>query len=129
MEALKDIKGWETIPDNSFDQLLLTLGGVALGVVLIIALIIWLRRPQRKRRKITPEMWAKEQLSRLNFDDTKEAVYTFSEAIQILAPEHPQIEPMLQQLEKYKYKREVPPLTPEDRQAMQTMIEEITHDQ
>ncbi len=127
MEELKDIKGLVEVPDSSFTDLMMLIGAGVLVLVLLIALVLWLKKPKRRRHRATPEEIAKAQLQAINFEDTKESVYTFSEATQILAPEHQGLRDLLQRLEQYKYQREVPPLSEEDREKMKQIIEEITH--
>ena len=124
MQGLKDIKPWVEVPDHSLLYLLLLLG----GVVLLLALLWWfLRTPKRRRRRRpTRKELAKQSLENLDFSDTKEAVYTFSEAIQeLLSPkEHRHLKELLARLEIYKYKKKVPTLSQEDKEAMQTLIKE-----
>ena len=127
MEALKDIKGFVEVPDDSFFYLMLTLGGVALVVVTLVLLFLWLRKPKRRSRRLTPEQLAKMALKTLDFSDTKEAVYNFSEHAQRLNSEHPALLELLPKLEVYKFRREVPTLTKEDEESMRRIVKELTH--
>jgi muconolactone delta-isomerase len=125
MEELKDIKGFVPVPDDSFFHLMLLIG--VIGLLLLIGSLLWwwYRQPKRRRRQQSPQERAKEQLKRLNFKDTKSAVYGFSEYAQILSPDNEKLKTLLERLEIYKYKREVPPLSSHDKEAMQRIIKEL----
>jgi hypothetical protein len=101
-----------------------------IGLLVVgIGLYVWLKKPRRKRRKKrSKEMLAREGLKALDFNDTKRAVYDFSEHMQTLLPQSHQaaFEKLLERLEIYKYKKNIPPLSQEDKEAMQKMIKEVT---
>ena len=126
MEELKDIKGFVEVPDDSFFYLMMTLGGVTLLLIAVGLLVGWLRKPKRRARGLTPEQLAKMALQTLDFSDTKEAVYGFSEHAQCLNPDHPELVTLLPKLERYKFQREVPELTQEDIESMRRIIKELT---
>jgi len=128
MEKLRDIKGIVEVPDTSLWWLI----GTAAAFILALLLLLWLYRtyfmPRRRRRRKSPEQIAAENLRAIDYGDTKEAVYTFSENMKLLADLKgpiPGLHEMLERLEKYKYKREVPPLSKEDKNRMQKMIKEV----
>ncbi len=127
MEELKDIKGLVEVPDSSFADLMMLMGAGVMVILLLVAIMLWLKKPKRRRQRATPAEIAKAQLQAINFEDTKESVYAFSEATQILDPEHQGIKQLLEQLEQYKYQREIPPLSEEDKKTMKKIIKEITH--
>ena len=127
MEELRDIKGFVEVPDESFFYSVLMM--FFLGILL--AFFAWLysrwREPKRRKRRLSAKELAKLRLSEIDFIDTKEAVYTFSEAGQVLSPEHPALLSLLSQLEQYKFKKEVPELSEEDKREMKRIIKELTH--
>ncbi len=127
MEELKDIKGLVEVPDDSLIYLIMTIGGIVLALVLIVVLIRWQQRPKRRRQHLSPQERAKAVLNAIDFKDTKESVYAFSEASQILNPNHEGLKGLLKRLERYKYQPQVPPLDAQDKTTMQTMIKELTH--
>jgi len=126
MEELKDIKGLVDVPDDSLMHLLLSLGGGVLLIVLLLGLLWWRRKPKRRRQRISPQERAKAQLQAIDFADTKESVYAFSEATQQLNPHHQGLQELLKELEQYKYQREVPRLSEEHKASMKKIIKEIT---
>jgi len=126
MEELKDIKGFVAVPDDSFFHLMLIVGGVVVLLLLIALFWWWNQKPKRRRRRLSPQAIAREQLQLLDFEDTKGAVYGFSEHAQLLAPDDPKLQELLKKLEIYKYKKEVPTLSQEDKAAMQRIIKELS---
>ncbi len=126
MEELKDIKGFVEVPDESFFYFMLTAISIVVLVALLVWLALWLRKPKRKSKRLTPKELAKLELQKIDFSDTKEAVYHFSENAQIISPEHPALLDLLPKLETYKFKKEVPELSSEDIEKMKTVIKELT---
>ena len=127
MKELKDIKGIVTVPDDSFLQLMLTLGGGLLLILILVGVFLWLKKPKRRRQRPTPQILAREQLKTIDFKDTKQSLYAFSEATQVLIPEDERLQPLLDKLEPYKYRREVPPLEPQLKGSIERLIEELLH--
>jgi len=124
MQGLKDIKPLMTVPDHSLLMLLSLIAGVLL---LALGLYFWLKKPARKRRRrLSKREQAVENLKALDFSDTKEAVYDFSENMHVLTDENDNeaFHKLLEKLEVYKYKKEVPPLSESDKQEMIKMIKE-----
>ena len=124
MQGLKDIKPLMTVPDHSLLMLLFLIAGVLL---LALGLYFRLKKPARKRRRrLSKREQAVENLKALDFSDTKEAVYDFSENMHVLTDENGNeaFHKLLEKLEVYKYKKEVPPLSESDKQEMIKMIKE-----
>ena len=126
MEELKDIKGFVEVPDESFFYFMLTAISIVVLIALLVWLALWLRKPKRKSKRLTPKELAKLELQKIDFSDTKEAVYSFSENGQIISPEHPALLDLLPKLEIYKFKKEVPELSSEDIDKMKSVIKELT---
>lgn len=126
MEDLKDIKGgFVEPPDASFLYLMLTIFGTVALLIGLFFLFKWLSKPKRKRKRLTAKERAIVNLKEMSFDNTKEAVYTFSENIQIVAS-NDEVKNFLEELEKYKFRKEVPTLSDDDREKMKKFIEEFT---
>jgi len=128
LQKLKDIKPPVEVPDHSLWLLL----GIAAVVILAAALFgVWYFRrvPKRRKRGADPAEIAKSKLKKLDFTDAKGAVYTFDEWFPVLAKESEELkrefEEIQKRLERYKYKREVPPLSEEDREAIRNMIGKV----
>ena len=124
MQGLKDIKPLMTVPDNSLFILISLIVGV---LVIVLGLYFWLKKPTRKRRRrLSKREQAAENLKALDFSDTKEAVYDFSENMHVLTDENENeaFHRLLDKLEVYKYKKEVPALSESDKQEMIKMIKE-----
>jgi len=127
MQGLKDIKPLMSVPDHSLLMLIFLI--VAL-VVIMLGLYFWLKRPARKRRRrLSKREQAAENLKALDFSNTKETVYDFSENMHVLTneSENEAFHRLLGKLEIYKYKKEVPPLNESDKQEMIKMIKEHTN--
>ena len=127
MEGLKDIKGFVEVPDQSFFYFILTLSGATFLLLMFIFLFFWYRRPKRKRKRLSLKEEAIINLKAIDFSDTKEAVYSFSENTQLIVNEDEKLKNLLKKLEEYKYKKEVPTLSSEDKELMQKFIKELTH--
>ncbi len=126
MEELKDIKGFVEVPDESFFYFMLSIGLALVFIAFLVWLVLWLRKPKRKSKRLSPKELAKLELQKIDFSDTKEAVYSFSENAQIISPEHPALLDLLPKLEMYKFKKEVPELSSEDKEKMKSIIKELT---
>ena len=126
MEELRDIKGFVEVPDESFFYLILSGFAVGLLLALLVWLVLWLRKPKRKSKRLSPKELAKLELQKIEFSDTKEAVYSFSENAQVISPKHPALLDLLPKLEGYKFKKEVPELTSEDIENMKSIIKELS---
>ena len=128
LHSLKDIKPPVEVPDHSLWLLLAMVSAVVVAVAL---LGVWYVRrvPKRRKRGVDPIETAKSKLKRLDFTDAKGAVYTFDEYFPVLAKESEELkrefEELQKRLERYKYKREVPPLEREDIEAIRGMIEKV----
>ena len=126
MEELRDIKGFVEVPDESFFYLMLSFFALGLLLSFLGWLYVWLRKPKRRSKKLSAKALAKLELHKIDFSDTKEAVYAFSENAQIVSPEHPELLSLLPTLEAYKFKKEVPQLSDEDKKMMQSIIKELS---
>jgi len=125
MEELRDIKGFVEVPDESFFYLVLS--GFALGLILafLVWFVLWLRRSKRKSKRLSLKELAKLELKKIDFVESKETVYAFSENAQVVSPEHPALLDLLPKLEAYKFKKEVPELSSEDVEKMKSIIKEL----
>jgi flagellar biosynthesis/type III secretory pathway M-ring protein FliF/YscJ len=128
MEGLKDIKGFIEVPDQSFLYFMLTIAGVLLFIIGLVILVIWYKKPKRRRKRLTAKEQAIINLKAIDFLDTKEAVYDFSENVQKIVHEHEGVQALLEKLETYKYKKDVPSLSDEDKESMKALIKELTNE-
>jgi flagellar biosynthesis/type III secretory pathway M-ring protein FliF/YscJ len=124
---LRDIKDIVEIPDNSLFELLSLVGGVV--ALLIVGAILFLiyKKFKNRRRKPTKKELALEELKSIDFSNSKESAYKFSRYGYLWVDEHNRnrffnIE---RDLEKYKYKRDVPPLEDRVKEEMREFIEEL----
>lgn len=119
---LRDIKPIVAVPDHS---LWLFTGLMAAAVLLIILLVLLMVR--RRKQRIDPRRTeAMRRLAALDFGDTKKAVYDFSLLGHfVVTPDtRPGFESILQELEPYKFKKEVPALEEAVILRMQQFIKE-----
>jgi hypothetical protein len=124
---IRDIKPLLPIPDVS---IYLFIGLVAVGVLIFIALFIYLLRWWREHRKRDPRLDWLAALDRIDYDDPKKAAYAMTKYGRLLAEDKRRKEilsQLLPRLERYKYKKEVPPLDAETKRFMKLFIE-MTHD-
>ncbi len=127
IKELRDIKPLVDVPDHSLWLFALV---VFATLALIGGLIYYYKKPKRrKRRKATKRELAISRLKNLEFDDTKDTIYTFSKDIQFLANKEQlnKFKAFLDELELYKYKKDVPSISSEDRERMREIIKEITN--
>ena len=129
MQGLKDIKSIVEVHGYTPIYLIIT---VIVSLLIVAALLFmgyrYFKNKRRRKRKSKIEM-AKERLKNINFNDPKEAVYTFSEYANILAQnsleKKESLEPILKEIEIYKYKKEVPPLSNEAIKKMKQFIKAV----
>jgi len=126
MEELRDIKGFVEVPDESFFYLVLSAISLGLLLAFLVWFFLWLRKPKRRSKRLSAKELAKLELKKIDFSDTKEAVYSFSENAQIISPEYPALVSLLKRLEAYKFKKEVPTLSEEDKKMMKSIIKELS---
>jgi uncharacterized membrane protein YgaE (UPF0421/DUF939 family) len=124
VEELKDIKGIIEVPDYSLWILLSIIIGVIFSLVLII---YFFRKRKRRRKKLTLKQTAMKNLKEINFENTKNAVYTFSEDFQYFINDKNKesFENLQKELEIYKYKKQIDQLSEELKTSMKTLIREI----
>ena len=126
LAKLKDIKPPVNI-DTHLQELAIYAGAgfglllLAIAVVLIYLLIF---KKRRRRKRLSPQELALKALKELDYSNTKDAVYNFSVNAQKLANKEQQgeLQEILKSLEKYKYKKEVANLEPDDIDRMKEFI-------
>ena len=124
---IRDIKPLLPIPDIS---IYLFAGLIAVAVLVAGVLIYFGWRWWQRNRKTDPRIRWLEQLDRIDYNDPKKAAYVMTRYGRLLAEEKRQkeiLEQLLPRLERYKYKKEVPPLDEETKRYMKLFIE-MTHD-
>lgn len=125
MQGLKDIKGLVEVPDYSLWILL----SIVIFVIFLIILIIYLYKNKRRRRKkkLTFEQIARKNLKEINFSNTKNAVYTFSENFQYFINEENKeaFKKLQKELEAYKYKKDIDELPSKLEENIKELIKEI----
>ena len=126
LAKLKDIKPPVEVPDSSF---WLFLALIIAFLLLLLALFYWFKykKSSKRRRRFDPVLEAKEKLKRIDFTDSKMAVYTFDEYLPVLIGDDEEMlksfENLQKDLEKYKYKKDVPKLSEEDRLKIKNFID------
>lgn len=124
MQGLKDIKGLVEVPDYSLWILL----SIVIFVIFFIILIIYLYKNKRRRKKkLTFEQIARKNLKEIDFSNTKNTVYTFSENFQyFINEENKEVFKKLQkELEAYKYKKDIDELPSKLEENIKELIKEI----
>lgn len=125
MEQLRDIKGLVEVTDYSLYYLL---GLIALGLLIVLILGFYIYKRVYRKRAMTQQKLAKKLLKQLEIDDAKESAYAFSHLAQYAVDEtqRARLQELLDALEVYKYKKEVPQLDPALKKKMQTFIGEVS---
>jgi len=125
LAKLKDIKPPVEVPDSS---IWLFLALIIVFLVGLLALFYWFKykRGFKRRKRFDLKLKAKEKLKEIDFTDSKMAVYTFDEYLPVLIGDDQEMlqefENLQKDLEKYKYKKDVPKLDKKDIINMKTMI-------
>ncbi len=120
---IRDIKPLIPIPDISF---YLFAALVLSGVLVLSAAVIYLWRRWHRGRKIDPRLEWLERLERIDYSDAKRAAYLMTRYGRLLAEDKRRqeiMEQLLPRLQRYKYKKSVPPLDEETKRFMKLFIE------
>lgn len=121
MEKLRDIKDIVEVPDNSLWLLLC----IIVASLVIVAVLIYLYKNRRiRRKKPSKKQIARENLLSIDYSDTKNIAYTFSENFILFLDENnkKEFETLEQKLQEYKYKKEVQDLPQELKDKIKEMI-------
>lgn len=122
MEELKDIKPFVEIPDFSLYVAILV------GILAILLLILGALKVYNyfKYAKKSKEAKAKIKLKNLDFTHSKQAAYTITKYAPFLIKNqfHQELYgELLEALNKYKYKKEVPFMLDEDKEKLSSFLE------
>ena len=127
MEQLRDIKGLVEIP---FPTLWLIIAALAVVCLLALGAYLWYCSCQRKKTH-SVRANALLALKQMDFSDAKEAAYLFTHNGYLVLGENSlhvkNFEAIIQDLEAYKFKKEVPSLDEAMMSRMQAFIKEVSH--
>lgn len=116
LEELKDIKELMIITEYSFYML------VALIAFLLTLLVLAIKKfYRRKKRGLNLKEFARKKLSSINLQNSKECAYTLSSLLPILEIDENEYEDLLESLKKYKYKKEVIPLSQTEKEKIEEL--------
>ena len=109
MEGLRDIKDVVEVQEHSLAMLLAL---IAVALLLLSVALYFFKNRRRRRKKPTVKEVALEKLKSLDYNNTKEVVYTFEAEVEHFVNEknRSNFEKIKKALEIYKYKKEVPTL-------------------
>jgi len=127
MEKLRDIKDIIEIPDSSLFELLSLIGGVVTTLIVGATLFLLFKKYRERRKKPTKKEIALEKLKGIDFNNSKETAYNFSRYGYLWIDEHNRnrFYNIERDLEKYKYKKDVPPLDNRIKVEIKEFIEEL----
>ena len=112
MEKLRDIKDIVEVNEYSFEILL-----AIIFFSLVLLFVIWylFKNRRKKRRKLTKKEIALQNLKNINYENTKELVYTFTQNAYLFVDEKNQdeFEKIENLIERYKYKKDIPQMQDE----------------
>ncbi len=120
---IHDIKPLLPIPEISI-YLFITL--IAVGMLVLTACLVYLWRWWIRNRRVDPRIAWLRNLERMDFDDPKRSAYLMTRYGRMLAEDKRRQEilsQLLSRLERYKYKKSVPPLDEETKRYMKLFIE------
>ena len=124
---IRDIKPLLPIPDVS---IYLTMGLGLAFLLVVVAGAIFLRKWWQAHKRRDPRIVWLKKLDAVEYEKPKEAAYLMTRYGRLLAEDKRRQEilaQLLPRLERYKYKRDVPPLDEETKRYMQLFIE-MCHD-
>ncbi|WP_201353337.1 hypothetical protein [Hydrogenimonas urashimensis] len=128
LAQLKDIKPPVEVPDHTWLILFALAVLAALILLLLYRFLGATAGRRRRRRRRDPREVAREKIASIDFNRVKEAVYTFDEYMPVLieeASERETFEHLRKELEKYKYRKTVPPLDAYDERRMRSLIKKV----
>ncbi len=120
---IHDIKPLMPIPDISL-YIFSVLVAAGLLAAAVVAMFLW--RLWRRGRKADPRIAWLRKLDSIDFSDAKRSAYIMTRYGRLLAEDKRRREilsQLLPRLERYKYKKEVPPLDEETKRFMKLFIE------
>jgi hypothetical protein len=124
---IRDIKPLLPIPDIS---IYLFVGLILVGLLALGVLGYFLWRWWQRHRKSDPRVRWLRQLDSIDFDEPKRAAYLMTKYGRLLAEDKRRkeiLDQLVPKLERYKYRKEVPPLDEEVKRFMKLFIE-MSHD-
>ncbi len=123
MEELHDIKGIVEVTDYSLYYLLATVG-VSVMVLIVVGSMLY--KYLSKKDLLTQKKVAIDLLKKFEFGDAKESAYEFSHLAQYAVndTQRKELEELLAELERYKFKKDVPELDEKLKAKMQKFIKE-----
>jgi hypothetical protein len=109
MENLKDIKDIVDVPEYS---LFILIAIVTMALLLISVAFYFYKNRRKRRKKPTQKEMALQKLRDIDYNNTKEVVYTFEAEIKpFITPENQErLNAIKKELEVYKYKKDIPQL-------------------
>ncbi len=124
MDELRDIKDIVEVNEYSLEILLLL---ISLTILLIMLSTYLYKNRKKVRKKPTKREVAKESLKSIDYRDIKDSVYRFSQdgALFIDDKNRALFQEIEEELQKYKYKKDVPALDRDLIEKMQIFIKEI----
>lgn len=123
MEKLRDIKGIVEVVDYSIYYLVAL---IFLAIIAVVA-VVWFLRRFKKRKKPTNRQMALKNLRDIDFKNSKDIAYGFTLNIPFFINEKnsEEIKNILEKLETYKYKKEIPNMDEELKQSVKKSIERL----
>ena len=124
LSQLKDIKPLVAVPDNS----IYIFSGVVILILLIISFAIYKYLTRvKKSKQLSQKQLAFKRLKNLNFNNTKDVVYSFSVDgfLFVNDKNKAEFEQIEKQLEAYKYKKQIEKLPKELEEKIKKFIKGI----
>ncbi len=125
MEELRDIKGLVEVTDYS---LYYFIGAVTVVLLLLVVSGMLIYRYLTKKEPLTQQKMAMALLEKFEFGDAKQSAYDFTHLANYAVNEtqRKELEQLLEELEPYKFKKEVPQLDEALKSRMQAFIKGLS---
>ncbi|SFP75684.1 hypothetical protein [Hydrogenimonas thermophila] len=124
---IRDIKPLLPIPDISIYFFIVIVG---ITIVVFIAVLIFIWKWWQKHKTSNPRIEWLRELDRMDYSNSKKVAYIMTKYGRLLAEDKRReeiLEQLIPRLEKYKYKKDVPPLDDETKRYIKLFIE-MSHD-
>ena len=124
MEQLRDIKDIVEVPEYSF-EILLTI--IILTLTILAVAIYFYKNRRKRRKKLSKREIALNSLKSIDYKNPKDVAYRFTLDGAVLIEKEQQngFDNLVEELERYKYRKDVPPLDKNLEHRVKEFIKEL----
>ncbi len=124
MEQLRDIKDIVEVPEYSFEILLAI---IILTLTILILAIYFYKNRRKRRKKLSKREIALNSINSIDYKNPKDVAYKFTlDGAVLIDEEHRNgFDNLVEELERYKYRKDVPPLDKNLEYRVKEFIKEL----